>query len=102
MQQLGEQAIGITNRQPLHALAQQAQRIGRWITAPQAGAQQVPKHAPQPRLIWTMLRHDHSGSNGSRSSGIGALMVIGSLRERHQHRWGSADSQLAEAAGTGP
>ena len=47
-----------------------------------------------------MLRHDHRGSNGGRGRGIGALVVVGSLRERNQHSRGSANGQLAEAAGT--
>ena len=89
-------------RQALHALAQQAQRIRRWITTPQARAEQIPEHALQPRLAGLMLRHDHRGSNSGRGRGIGTLVVVGSLRERNQHSRGSANGQLAEAAGTSP
>ena len=49
-----------------------------------------------------MLRHDHRGSNSGRGRGIGTLVVVGSLRERNQHSRGSANGQLAEAAGTSP
>ena len=48
-----------------------------------------------------MLADDDGRTNSSCGFGIGSLVIIGGLRERHQNRRRTADGQFTEAASTG-
>ena len=101
LKQGGQLPFSIPFRQGSHPFTHLFEWIGISRDRSQPCCQEPLNGAQQHRLSWLVLMHDHGRTVGCGASCVGFLVLVCCLREWHQHGWGAAGRQFAEAAGPG-
>ena len=83
--------IGLAHGEFLHAVLHQGQRIAERASVIQTPGQQSLEAVGKRLVFRFMLMHDHGTAELCCAGGIGILMSICCLGERHQHRRCAAD-----------
>ena len=105
MHQVGEQSgqlcIGIPFGELVHAGAHVVEQFRSGIRDSQSRTEQAVNAVAEGGMVWGVLVHDHGTTQFGGAGGIGVLVLIGCLGERHQGAGRATHCQFAQTAGTG-
>ena len=101
MQQVGELDIRIGLGQFFHAVAHRIQESRQLRGLTQSFRQEVLDLIGKGVMGRIVLMNNHGSSDGCCTGGVGILMLIRGLRERHQNGWCVANGEFTDAPRTG-
>ena len=94
LQQIHQALIGIADGQPFHAFTHGWEQGRVSFVIPQPVTKQPPNRLLKDCCLWFVLMNDHCPALLSGTGGVGLLMLISRLGERHKDRGGPAHRQF--------